>query len=110
MLIRGFFFNHDNPPVHSSLVAVAIILDCEFKIVPHPSFLPDLSPSISTISKHKNSFDLVDVLPTIMSCMLWKGSLGPEKKGYFKSGYKALQHRCCKCVSLDGDYDEKKYI
>ena len=44
-LTRGILFHEDNAPAHTSMVAMAIIHDCKFELVHHPSYLPDLGPS-----------------------------------------------------------------
>ena len=44
-LTKGVLFHHDNAPVHKSVIAMAAIHDCGFKLMKHPSYSPDLALS-----------------------------------------------------------------
>ena len=44
-LTKGVLFHQDNAPVHKSVIAMAAIHDCGFKLIEHPPYSPDLVPS-----------------------------------------------------------------
>ena len=41
----GVLLLHDNAPAHSAKVAVAMATKCQFDLLPHPPYSPDLAPS-----------------------------------------------------------------
>ena len=54
--MKGVLFHQDNAPAHKSVVAMAAVCDCGFKLVDHPPYSPDLAPPdyflIPNIKKH----------------------------------------------------------
>ena len=44
-LTKDVLFHQDNAPVHKSVIAIAAIHDCGFKLIEHPPYSPDLAPS-----------------------------------------------------------------
>ena len=72
---------------------MAIILDCGFKIVPHPPYLPDLAPSDFHLFPNMkkalagqcfaNNDEVMDAV---------EGFLGNQEKEFFLSRINALQH------------------
>ena len=42
-LTKGFLFHQDNAPAHKSVVAMAVVRDCGFKLVDHPPYSRDLT-------------------------------------------------------------------
>ena len=44
-LTKGVLFHQDNAPVHKSVITMAAIHDCGFKLIEHPRYSPDLAPS-----------------------------------------------------------------
>ena len=44
-LRKGGVFHQDNAPVHKSVIAMAAINDCGFKLIEHPPYSADLAPS-----------------------------------------------------------------
>ena len=44
-LTRGVLLLQDNAPVHTSQVAMKAATECEFAILPHPPYSPDMAPS-----------------------------------------------------------------
>uniref|UniRef100_A0A3Q1EWS6 Tc1-like transposase DDE domain-containing protein n=1 Tax=Acanthochromis polyacanthus TaxID=80966 RepID=A0A3Q1EWS6_9TELE len=84
MLRRGVLFHQDNAPVYKSVVAMAAIHECGFKLMQHPPYSPDLAPSdFHLFPKHET-----------------------EQDKTYENGIKALQRRWKKCVDLQGDYVE----
>ena len=45
-LPRGVLLLQDNAPAHMSLVAVAAATECGCKVLPRPSYSPDLTPYV----------------------------------------------------------------
>ena len=52
----GVLFHQDNSPAHKSVVAMAAVHDCDFELVDHPPYSPDLHYLTIFCSQHeKNS-------------------------------------------------------
>ena len=107
-LTKGVLFHRDNAPVHKSVIAMAAIHDCGFKLIEHPPYSPDLAPSefhlfpklkIAISGTHFQSND--DVINAV------DDFLNGQEKNFFKSGTEALKHRWQKCIDTEGDYVEK---
>ena len=87
---RGILFHHNNAPAHTSSIAMAIILNCEFKIVVHPPYSSDLAPFNSNLFSNMkkalafsaNNNEVMDV----------ERFFGTQEKDFFLSGIKVLQH------------------
>ena len=43
-LTKGVLFHQDNAPAHKSVIAMAALHDCGFKLLDHPPYSPDLAP------------------------------------------------------------------
>ena len=107
-LAKDVLFHHDNAPVHKSVIAMAAIHDCGFKLIEHPPYSPDLAPS---------DFHLFPKLKTAISGTHFQSDddiihvlddfLNGQEKDFFKSGIEALKHRWQKCIDTEGDYVEK---
>ena len=41
----GVLFHQDNAPAHNDVVAIAAVRDCDFELVNHHPYSPDLTPS-----------------------------------------------------------------
>ena len=105
---EGVLFHQDNALVHKSVIAVAAIHDCGFKLIEHPPYSPDLAPS---------DFHLFPKLKTAISGTHFQSDddvihavddfLNVQEKDFFKSGIEALKHRWQKCIDTEGDYVEK---
>ena len=107
-LTKGVLFHQDNAPVHKSVIAMAAIHDCGFKLIEHPPYSPDLAPS---------DFHLFPKLKTAISGTHFQSDddvihavddfLNGQEKDFFKSGTEALKHRWQKRIDTEGDYVEK---
>ena len=107
-LHKCVLFHQDNAPVHKSVIAMAAIHDCGFKLIGHPPYSPDLAPS---------DFHLFPKLKTAISGAHFQSDddvihavddfLNGQEKDFFKSGIEALKHRWQKCTDTEGDYIEK---
>ena len=105
-LTKGVLFHQDN--VHKSVIAMAAIHDCGFKLIEHPPYSPDLAPpdfhqfpKLKTLisGTHFQSND--DIIHAV------DGFLNGQEKDFFKSGIEALKHGWQKCIDTEGDYVEK---
>ena len=91
-LTKGVLFHQDNAPVHKSVIAMAAIHDCGFKLIEHPPYSPDLAPS---------DFHLFPKLKTAISSTHFQSDddvihavddfLNSQEKDFFKSGIEALK-------------------
>ena len=107
-LTKSVLFHKDNAPVHKSVIAMAAIHDCGFKLIEHPPYSPDLAPS---------DFHLFPKLKTAISSTHFQSDddvihavddfLNGQEKDFFKSGIDALKHCWQKCIDTEGDYVEK---
>ena len=107
-LTKGVLFHQDNAPVHKSVIAMAAICGCGFKLIEHPPYSPDLAPS---------DFHLFPKLKTAISGAHFQSDddvihavgdfLNGQEKDFFKSGIEALKHRWQMCIDNEGDYVEK---
>ena len=106
--MKGVLFHQDNAPAHRSVVAMAAVHDCGFKVVNHPPYSPDLAPSDYFLfpnkrkdlaGKHYRTDD--EVLSAV------KDFLGGQNESFHTTGIQALQHWWKKCVDHKGDYAEK---
>ena len=87
-------FHQDNAPVHKSVIAMAAIHDCGFKLIEHPPYAPDLAPL---------DFHLFPKLKTAISGTHFQSDddvihavddfLNGQEKDFFKSGIEALKYR-----------------
>ena len=100
-LTKDVLLHQDNAPVHKSVIAMAAIHDCGFKLIEHPFFSPYLAPS---------DFHLFPKLKTAISGTHFQSDddvihavddflNGPEKD-FFKSGIEAQHWQ--KCIDTTG--------
>uniref|UniRef100_A0A3Q0T0Y3 Histone-lysine N-methyltransferase SETMAR n=1 Tax=Amphilophus citrinellus TaxID=61819 RepID=A0A3Q0T0Y3_AMPCI len=97
-LMKGVLFHQDNAPAHKSVVAMAAVYNCDFELVDHPPYSPDLASS--------DYF----MLPNLKKNTRLGNRIGPIKdqdESFSTTGIRALQHRWKKCVDRRGDYVEK---
>ena len=107
-LTESVLFHQDNAPVHKSVIAMAAIHDCGFKLNEHPPYSPDLAPS---------DLDLFLKLKTAISGTHFQSDddvihavddfLNGQEKDFFKRGIEAFKHHLEKCIDTEGDYVEK---
>ena len=103
-------FHQDNAPAHTSVIAMAAINDCGFRLIKHPPNSPDFAPS---------DFHLFSKLKKAISGTLFQSGdddthivedfLDSQEKDFFKSDMGSLQHRWQKCIDIEGDYVENLY-
>ncbi|XP_036357552.1 histone-lysine N-methyltransferase SETMAR-like [Octopus sinensis] len=91
----------------ASMVAMAIIRDCGYELVPHPPYSPNLAPSdFQLFPKLRKALtgrhfvsdnDIIDAVGIF---------LDSETKEFYV-GIMALQHRWIKCSTIEGNYVKK---
>ena len=107
-LTRGVLLLQDNAPAHTSQVAMAAATECNFEVLPHPMYSPDLAPS---------DFYLFNKLKT-SPCGRNFGSneglidavneyLGDQDEDFYFEGISKMEQRWRKCIKMKGDYIEK---
>jgi [histone H3]-lysine36 N-dimethyltransferase SETMAR len=108
MLRRGVLLHQDNAPPHKAHVAMAAIHNAGFELVDHPPYSPDLAPSdFHLFPKLKEKIrgrkfgDDNEVMEAVED-FFWE-----QDKVFYETGIKALEHRCTKCIAVQGDYVEK---
>ena len=93
---------------HTSLVSLAKFHELGYKLLPHPSYSPDLAPSdyflLPNLKKWlgEKRFDSNDEI--ISQTNIYFEDLD---KSYFLEGIKKLEIHWMKCIELKGDYVEK---
>ena len=104
---RGVLLQQDNAPVHSSKVAMQSVRDCEFELLPHPPYSPDLAPSdfflFSKLKKELRGqrYDDDDELMLAV-----EGFCKGHDSAFYREGLEALPRRWTKCIESQGDYVE----
>ncbi|KAK3103228.1 hypothetical protein FSP39_017584, partial [Pinctada imbricata] len=98
-LVNGVLFHQDNAPVHKSVTAMATIHDCNFNLIEHPPYSPDLAPL---------DFHLFPKLIAAISNTHFQSDddIILEVDGKI-SGIEDLKHRWQKCIDTERDYLEK---
>ena len=87
----------DNAPAHTSQVAMTAATECEFEVLPHPPYSPDMAPSDFYLSVPK--FELQHSWNTV-----WKqrrrhiaavnGYLEDQQKNFYLEGISKLEVHC----------------
>ncbi len=108
-LKKGVLLLQDNAPVHTACVATTAAAKLGFELLPHPPYSPDLAPSDfflfpklkAEISgrRFKSNDEVIDAV---------EGFFESQDKQFFSDGLGLLQKRWIKCISIQGDYVEKK--
>ena len=107
-LQKGILLLHDNTPAHRSKMAVHKSMQWGFKILPHPSYSPDLAPSdfflFPSLKKHLKGQRFHSNKDVIFAVEEWFES---HPKSYYAQGLVKVKERWQKCVDMQGDYVEK---
>ena len=105
----GVLLQPDNARFHTCKVAMDAVERNGYELIPHPAYSPDLAPSDfflfpnlkkDTRGLHFRFDEEVEV--TVEELVNGKD---PD---FFSSGLMALEHRWSKCITLEGNYIEKK--
>ena len=110
-LSKGVLLQQDNAKVHTCKVAMAVVEENWYELIPHPAYSPDLAPS--------DFFLFLDLKKDICGCHFrsdeevvvaveeWFSGKDPD---FFSSGLMALEHCWSKCITLQGNYFEKEEV
>jgi histone-lysine N-methyltransferase SETMAR len=107
-LRKGVLLLQDNAPVHTAHIATTAARDCDFEVLPHPPYSPDLAPSdFYLFPKLKESitgrrYSSNEEIKTVV-----EGYFDNVSNTFFLEGLQMLYKRWMKCISLQGDYVEK---
>lgn len=108
LLTKGVLLLHDNAPAHKSKLGVAALAECEFEILNHPPYSPDLAPSdyflLPKLKKKLRGrrFEDEDGVKSAV-----EGYFATQSEEFFFSGIELLLKRSEKCVGTKGEYIEK---
>jgi len=102
-------FHQDNAHVHTSSQVLAAIRNAGFKLLCHPSYLPEMTPvDFRFFSKWKEFMKeckFTDDEDVIIGSK--NSRLEEQDQQFFYSGIRALEKRGTKCISVARDYVEK---
>ena len=109
-LSKGILLQQDNARLHTCKIAMDAVERNGYKLIPHPTYSPDLSPcdyflfpnlKKDICGRHFRSNKVVAAVEK------WVKDKDP---GFFSSGQMALEHHWSKCIILEGNYIEKEEI
>ena len=82
-----------------------------YELIPHPAYSPDLAPSIfflfPNLKKDIHGLHFRSDEEVVTAVEEWVNGKDPD---FFSSGLMALEHRWSKCITLEGNYIEKKEV
>ena len=110
-LSKGILLQQDNARVHTCKIAMDAVERNGYKLIPHPTYSPDLAPS--------DYFLFPDLKKDICGHHFWSNEevvaaveewVSDKDPGFFSSGLMALEHRWSKCIILEDNYIKKEEI
>ena len=110
-LSKGVLLQQDNARVHTCKVAMDAIERNGYELIPHPAYSPDLAPSdffLSPNLKKRISVDFISGLMKVVTAV--EEWVNGKDSDFFSNGLMALEHRWSKCITLEGNYIEKKEV
>ena len=79
--------------------------ECGFKILPHPTYSPDMTPSefylFTKLKSHLRGTQYGSIIEAVNEY------LGDQEKAFYFKEIRKLEKRLAKCIALKGDYIEK---
>ena len=108
-LSKGVLLQQDNARVHTCKVSMDAVERNGYELIPHPAYSPDLAPSdfflFPNLKKDIRGLHFRSDEEVVTAAEEWVNGKDPE---FFSSGLMALEHRWSKCITLEGNYIEKK--
>ena len=108
-LSKGVLLQQDNARVHTCKVAMDAVERNGYELIPHPACSPDLAPSdfflFPNLKKDIRGLHFRSDEEVVTAVQEWVNGKDPD---FFSSGLMALEHRWSKCITLEGNYIEKK--
>ena len=101
-LSKGVLLQQDNSRIHTCKVAMDAVERNGYELIPHPAYLPDLDPSnfflFPNLKKDTRGCHFRSDEAVLMVGEEWVNGKDPD---FFSSGLMPLEHRWCKCITLD---------
>ena len=111
ILSKGVLLQQDNARVHTCKFAMEAVERNGYELIPHPAYSPDLAPSdfflFPNLKKDIHGLHFWSDEKVVMAVKEWVNGKDPD---FFSSGLMALEHRWSKCITLEGNYIEKKEV
>ena len=105
-LSKGVLLQHDNARVPTCKVAMDAVERNGYELIPHPAYSHDLAPSdfflFPNLKNDIRGIHFRSDEEVVTAVEEWVN--GNE---IFSSGLMALEHRWSKCITLEGNYNEK---
>ena len=107
-LTRGGLLLQDNTSAHMSQVAMTAPTECEFEILPHPPYSPDMAPSDFCLFP-KLKFHLLGTQYGSNENVIQAVNeyLGDQEKAFYFEVIRKPEQGWAKCIALNGIYIEK---
>ena len=107
-LTRSILLLQDNAPAHTPQVSMTAVTECEFEILPHPPYSPDMAPSdfylFPKLKPHLHGTQYGSnevVIEAVNKC------LGNQEKAFYLERIRKLDQRWTKYIALKGGHIEK---
>ena len=109
-LSKGVLLQQDNARVPTCKVAMDAVERNGYELIPHPAYSHDLAASDFFLFPNLKKNDIRGLHfrcdeEVVTAVGVWVSGKGPD---FFSSGLMALEHRWSKCITLEGNYIEKK--
>ena len=108
-LSKGVLLQQENARVHTCKVAMDAVGRNRYELIPHLAYSPDLAPIdfflFPNLKKDIRGLQLRSDEDVVTAVEEW---VNGKDRDFFSSGLMALEHRWCKCITLDGNYIEKE--
>ena len=99
----------NNARVHTCKVATDNVEPNGYELIPHPAYLPDLSPSdfflFPNLKKEIRGCHFRSDEEVVTAVEEWVNGKDPD---FFSSGLMALEHHWCMCITQEDNYIEKR--
>ena len=110
-LSKGVLLQQDNARVHTCKVAMDAVERNRYELISHPAYSPDLVPSdfflFPNLKKDLRGYRFRSDEEVVTAVEEWVNGKDPD---FFSSGLMALEHRWSNCITLEGNYVEKKEV
>ena len=110
-LSKVFLLQQDNARVHTCKVAMDAKERNGYELIPHPAYSPDLAAIdfflFPNLKKDIRELHFRSDEEVVTAVEEWVNGKDPD---FFISGLMALEHRWSKCITLEGNYIEKKEV
>ena len=102
-------FKREYATVHTCKVAMDAVERNGYELITHPAYSPDLAPSdfflFPNLKKDIRGLHFRSDEEVVTAVEEWVNGKDPD---FYSSGLMALEHHWSKCITLEGNYIEKK--